>query len=105
MAPDTPSDIRLAAGESLHLPVAAGSVLFVARGRVRIDASPRWLADRMVPVGATAEEGQPYTVEQAGWIRVTVLGGAGAQLRPVPVAVPASRAAPWWRFMRQWLGA
>lgn len=99
------SDILLAADESLHLPVDARTVLLVAQGRVHIEESPRWLAGRMVSGGRTVEEGQPYTVEQAGWIRVTALGGTGVRLRSVPAVAPAWRVAPWWHFVRQWLSA
>lgn len=105
MQPDTFSDIPLATGESLHLPVDAGAVLLVAQGCVRIEESPRWLAGRMVSDGRTVEEGQPYTVQQSGWIRVTALGGTGVRLRSLPAVAPAWRVAPWWHFVRQWLSA
>ena len=99
------SDILLAADESLHLPVDARTVLLVAQGRVCVEESPRWLAGRMVSGGRTVEEGQPYTVQQSGWIRVTALGGTGVRLRSVPAIATAWRAAPWWHFVRQWLSA
>lgn len=105
MPPETFPDIRLAADESLHLPVDAGAMLLLVQGRVRIEESPRWLAGRMVSGGRTVEEGQPYTVEQSGWLRVSALGGTGVRLRSVPELAPAWRVAPWWHFVRQWLRA
>ena len=105
MTLDICSDILLATGEALHLPADAGAVLLVAQGCARIEEAPRWLAGRMVAGGRTVEEGQPYTVEQSGWVRVTALGGSGVRLRAVPAMAKAWRVAPWWHFVRQWLSA
>lgn len=66
----------LAAGECLHLPVDAGTVLVAMRGALRIEEAPRWLAECWVPVRRRLDEGQSYRVEQAGWLRVHALGDA-----------------------------
>ena len=97
--PDTP----LAAGETLHLPVDAGTVLYVAEGPARIEEAPRWLAGTAVPVVCVLAEGQAHTVEMAGWIRVQAVGAAGARLRQLPAAPPQGR--PLRRFVRLLLGA
>jgi hypothetical protein len=103
MRTDPHADICLAAGETLHLPVAAGTVLRLAQGRAQIDEAPRWLAERLVAVGHAVEQEQTYVVEQAGC--VTVLGAAGARLQALPAAVPVRRTAPWWPRLGWWRSA
>lgn len=66
----------LAAGQCLHLAVDAGTVLVAAQGCLRVDEAPRWLAERLVPVGAAVAEGQAYLVAQTGWLCVTAQGAA-----------------------------
>lgn len=80
LLPDRP----LAAGQSFQVAVDAGTALFAAQGRLRVDAAPRWLADVIVPVGCTLDEGEGWVVERAGWITVSALGGAPARLRFAP---------------------
>lgn len=98
MRADASFDIPLAVGESLHLHVACGTVLLLAQGRVQIDEAPRWLAERVVTVRRSVEQGQPCAVEQTGWVRVTALGRAGARLCAMPAA-PARPSSPWWRLV------
>lgn len=77
----------LPAGQRLHLSVDAGTVLLAEQGALHIDEAPRWLAERLVPVGRRLDEGQAYAVEQAGWICVTALGDARlAQVQPPGLA-------------------
>jgi len=98
--PVTPSsDTPLAAGETLHLPVDAGTVLFVAEGAARIEEPPRWLAGTLLPVVHHLAEGQAHTVETAGWIRVQAAGAAGTRLRQLPAVVPHGW--PLRRFARR----
>lgn len=83
----------LAAGQTLHLPVQAGTVLMAVQGELRVDEAPRWLAERLVPVGRRMGEGQVYVAEQSGWLRVTATGPAGARLwQQAPVGVVARAA-------------
>ncbi|HVR49875.1 MAG TPA: hypothetical protein VMS38_09060 [Pseudorhodoferax sp.] len=77
----------LAAGQNLHLAVEAGTVLVAVQGGLRVDEAPRWLAERLLPVGARVGEGQAYAVEQTGWICVTALADARlAQVQPPGLA-------------------
>ncbi len=90
--------IPLAAGQCLHLAVDAGTVLVAAHGSLRVDEAPRWLADRLVPVGHCVGEGQAYVVQQSGWLAVTAQGEA--RLAQVPPAGLAARTVEWmlrWR--------
>jgi len=89
-----PPDRPLAAGQSLQLAVDAGTAVFAAQGRLRIDEPPRWLAEVAVPVGRSLDEGEGWVVEQAGWITVRALGGAAARLR----CVPAGTGGRGWRL-------
>jgi hypothetical protein len=85
------SDVRLDAGRTLRLPVAAGTVLVARAGRLRVQEPPRWLGERMVVVGQDLAEGQAHAVGGAGWVEVGALDAAGGWLRridPVPVPVP-----------------
>lgn len=91
----------LAAGESLHLPVDAGTVLVATRGALCIEEAPRWLAERWIPVGQRLEEGQSYRVEQAGWLRVQAL--ADAQLGHVLARPLLFRLLGW--LVRKWGGS
>lgn len=84
MPPSSPHATALAAGQTLHLAVDAGTVLVAVQGGLRIDEAPRWLAERLVPVGRTVGEGQAYVAEQSGWLRVHAVGPA----RLVQVAPP-----------------
>lgn len=84
------SDVRLDAGRTLRLPVAAGTVLVARAGRLRVQEPPRWLGERMVVVGQDLAEGQAHAVGGAGWVEVGALDAAGGWLRridPVPVPV------------------
>lgn len=93
--PSTP----LAAGQSLHLAMDAGAVLVAAQGGLRIDEAPRWLAERMVPVGRRIGEGQAYVVAQAGWLCVTAEGDA----RLLQV-LPQGRVARLVGWLLRWRG-
>jgi hypothetical protein len=88
-----PSTTPLAAGQRLHFAVDAGTTLLAVRGAVRIEEAPRWLAERMVPVGRQLAEGQAYVVEQTGWLCVQALGEA--QLARVLPRTLAARLAGW----------
>lgn len=83
----------LAAGQRLHLAVDAGTVLVAAQGGLRVDEAPRWLAERLLPVGRWVGEGQAYVVEQSGWLAVTAQGEARLALVPPPGL--AARAVEW----------
>lgn len=91
----------LAAGECLHLPVDAGTVLVATRGALRIEEAPRWLAERWVPVAQRLDEGQFHRVEQAGWLRVQALGDA--QLGHVLARPLLARVLG--RLLRRWGGS
>lgn len=88
----------LAAGQRLYLAVDAGTTLVAAHGAVRIDEAPRWLAERMLPVGRQLGEGQAYVVEQTGWLCVQALGEA--QLARVVRRSLAVRLAGWLQHRR-----
>jgi len=83
----------LAAGQRLYLAVDAGTTLLAARGALRIEEPPRWLAERMQPVARQVGEGQAYVVEQAGWLCVHALGEA--QLVQLPSRTPLARLQGW----------
>lgn len=73
----------LAAGQSLHLALDAGTVLVAAQGGLFIAEPSRWLAERVLPLGCWLGEGQAHVVAQAGWVCVTAQGAALlAQTRP-----------------------
>ena len=89
----------LAAGQSLHLALDAGTVLVAAQGGLLIAEPARWLAERVVPVGCWLGEGQAYVVQQSGWVSVTAQGAA--RLARVAPQGLAERALAW---LRQWRG-
>lgn len=90
----------LAAGQSLHLALDAGTVLVAAQGGLFIAEPSRWLAERVLPVGCWLGEGQAHVVTQAGWVCVTAQGAALlAQTRPAGMG---RRLLAW---LAQWAGA
>jgi len=96
---------RLAPGQSLHIAVDAGTAFIVTAGRLRIDESPRWIADVCVPVGRTVDEGAQHVVERAGWITLSALG-AQVAWRRLPTALPTARPRwPAWAWARRGAGA
>lgn len=99
MEPVSLHTIPLAAGQCLHLALDAGTVLLAAQGDLRVDEAPRWLAERLVPVGGAVGEGQAYVVQQSGWLAVTAQGQA--RLAQVPPPGLAVRAVEW---MLRWRG-
>jgi hypothetical protein len=95
-------DIRLDAGQTLRLPVVAGSVLVAAGGRLRIAGPPRWLGERMVAMDLMLDEGQAHAIDGAGWVAVDAVDGAGGRLwriDPLPVARWS-----WDRLRLPWRG-
>lgn len=93
--------ILLAAGQRLHLAVDAGTVLVAAHGSLRVDEAPRWLAERLVPVGRSVGEGQAYVVEQSGWVCVM----AQEEARLAQVVPPGLAARLVGRLLRPRSGA
>ncbi|KQP49643.1 hypothetical protein [Pseudorhodoferax sp. Leaf274] len=92
----------LAAGQTLHLAVEAGTVLVAVQGDLRIDEAPHWLADTLLPVGCRIGEGQTHVVTRAGWVRVAALREARLeQVVPVgPWPRLVARLAGWARTLR-----
>jgi hypothetical protein len=74
--------------------VPAGTTVFVARGQVRMEAPPQWLAERMhVPQHALGE-GEAQTVAHTGWLALH----APADGDEVQVLLVPPR--PWWQRLR-----
>jgi len=101
------SDVRLDAGRTLRLPVAAGTVLVARAGRLRVQEPPRWLGERMVVVGQDLAEGQAHAVDGAGWVEVGALDATGGWLRridPAPSPMSASMRIRLQHMVRAWRG-
>lgn len=71
--------------------VPAGSTVYVARGQLRLDAPPQWLADRMHVTQHTLHEGQAQAIDRAGWLALhaPAQGDAVQVVLVLPV--------PWWQ--------
>ena len=101
------SDVRLDAGRTLRLPVAAGTVLVARAGRLRVQEPPRWLGERMVVVGQDLAEGQAHAVDGVGWVEVGALDATGGWLRridPAPSPMSASMRIRLQHMVRAWRG-
>jgi len=101
------SDVRLDAGQTLRLPVAAGTVLVARAGRLRVQEPPRWLGERMVVVGQDLAEGQAHAVDGVGWVEVGALDATGGWLRridPAPAPASASMRIRLQHMVRAWRG-
>ncbi|MGC3985425.1 MAG: hypothetical protein QM777_12265 [Pseudorhodoferax sp.] len=83
----------LAAGQRLVLAVDAGTTLVAARGALRVEEAPRWLAERMVPVARQVGEGQAHVVERSGWLCVQAV--EEAQLVRLLPRTPMARLRDW----------
>ncbi|AOY01905.1 hypothetical protein [Jeongeupia sp. USM3] len=70
--------IRLAAGQTVNLPVRPGAVLHVVHGRIALLAAPQWLAETMLPGEHPLRLGEHWLFEREGCI--TLRADVGAQL-------------------------
>lgn len=82
MNPDLPQRWRLAAGQTAHLPIAAGHELVVLSGRVRLDWPVEWMGEVALRHSAESGEGARWGFERAGWAAVRALGDAEISLQP-----------------------
>ena len=96
----TPSAARpncLDAGQCLLMPVRAGAVIQVVRGRLHLTEPPRWLAETLSWPTLALAEGQAHCVGQAGWLALRAGDGEAAhwlQSDPVPAWATA-----WHRLL------
>ncbi|MDM0042871.1 hypothetical protein QTH91_00115 [Variovorax dokdonensis] len=82
------------AGQTLLVPVAAGTFIQLTQGSVQLTQSPRWLAETMFWADVRLGEGEAHQVAQSGWLSLRVLGDGAAQWlqhEPAPIRVRAAR--------------
>ncbi|MES2510568.1 MAG: hypothetical protein V4625_11610 [Pseudomonadota bacterium] len=66
-------DIRLQAGESLLVYLAAGTRLAVAAGQLQVTGAPRWLGGQVVTLHNRLAEGEASLLEESGWLTLTAM--------------------------------
>ena len=91
------ADTRLDAGQTMRLPVAAGTVLVARAGRLRVTEPRRWLGERVVVVSRDLDEGQAHVVDGAGWVEVGAVDAAGGWLHRLD-SQPAPGPMAIWRW-------
>ena len=82
MHTESPSRWRLAAGQTAHLPVTAGSQLVVLAGRVRLDWPVEWMGEVAMRHSAESGEGRVRHFERGGWVAVEAVADAEICLQP-----------------------
>ena len=82
MNTNPPQRWRLAAGQTIHLPVAAGSRLLVLAGRVRLDWPAEWMGEVAMRHSAESGEGLACRFERGGWAAVQAVTDADICLQP-----------------------
>ena len=88
---------RLAGGETLHIPVRAGTAVQVLAGAVRLTGPARWLAETAHRGSQQLAEGQWFLVEDGGWLALEASSGIGAHLL---LGGPGGPVAWLWRGSR-----
>lgn len=63
-------DVRLAAGQSLRIRVAAGAVLRASAGELEVAGPPQWLADTCHMPRQRLRAGDTLVVPARGWLEV-----------------------------------
>lgn len=92
MNTDSPQRWRLAAGQTAHLPIAAGSRLLVLSGRVHLDWPVEWMGEVAMRHSAESGEGLARRFERGGWAAVHAVTDADICLQP---REPRAALAPW----------
>jgi len=96
--------MRLGAGESLHLPVRAGTAVQVLAGSVQLCGPARWLAGTVYRAPQRLGEGQWLVLDDAGWLQLEA-GNATVGEVQLLVVEPAEPVAWLWRRLRALLAA
>jgi hypothetical protein len=86
----TPRQVRLAAGQSLHEWVGAGTIVRLIDGDVQVLAPPQWLAESVVRSSGRLGSGSIYVVPTRGWLTVSATTAASLQVEPA--VLPGVRA-------------
>ena len=94
--------MRLAAGESLHLPVRAGTAVQVLAGSVQLTGPARWLAGTVYRTPQRLGEGQWLLLDDAGWLELEA-GATAAGEAQLLLVEPAEPAIWLWRRLRSLL--
>lgn len=88
--------LRLRAGESLHIPLRAGTTVQVLAGALRVSEPARWLAETVVRPAHQLGEGQWLQVADGGWLDIE----ASAVDVHLMLAQPPEAMAWLWRRLR-----
>jgi len=96
----TVQPLRVLRGQTLHIPVRAGTGVQVLAGSLQVREPARWLSDTAVRPLHRIAEGQWLRLEDGGWLEMEAAAGEVHLL----LVEPAEPLAFIWRRLRALLG-
>ncbi|MEO7546934.1 MAG: hypothetical protein ABIT82_00790 [Ramlibacter sp.] len=82
MNTESPPRWHLAAGQTAHVPVAAGSQLVVLAGRVRLEWPVSWMGEVAMRHSTESGEGRFCRFDRGGWVAIKAIADAEICLQP-----------------------
>jgi hypothetical protein len=84
--PPRTTSVRLAAGQSLRLRMAAGTVMHASAGALELAGPPQWLADTCHVPQRRLLAGDTWIAPESGWLTVTAshAGALSVTVQPGP---------------------